>query len=226
MDEYPGDVSTPPTADYHFRPDDYIATSLCTDIPTRALLAAQLTNSLAFNYNVGWWSTNGWLNYTHDYPAGNYNVYGRLAGGAGITSLVELDQISASTNYLGTFTEAGSGYNFFSWVPLINTNNGQLATVTLGGVSTLRTTSLTGNVNPNSYLLVAVVPVSAPLLWNVSSGLLTLSWTNSVFHLQVQTNAPGKGISSVWFNYPGGGSSPVPIPLSQAQGSEFFRLSN
>ncbi len=190
VDENPGDVLTPPTADYHFRPNDYIATSLCTDIPTQALLAAQLTNSLAFNYNVGWWSTNGWLNYTHNYPAGNYNVYGRLAGDAGATHMIELDMVSPSNIYLGTFTGVGRGFNLFDWIPLRNTNNGQLATVTLGGLATLRTTSLTGNVNPNSYLLVPEA-AAEPLLWSYSAGVLTLNWSNPAFHLQTQTNAPG-----------------------------------
>lgn len=34
-DGYPGAVTTPPSADYHFRSLDVIATSLCTDTPTR-----------------------------------------------------------------------------------------------------------------------------------------------------------------------------------------------
>jgi len=221
VDEYPGDANSgyaPITADYHFREYDDIPTSVCTDTPTRALVAAQLTNSLVFNYNVGWWSTNGWLNYTHNYPAGNYNVYARLAGNSGTTNIIELAKVSASTtNFLGTFTEVGSGYNAFAWIPLLNTN-GQLVTVTLGGLATLRTTTL-GNVNPNSYLL---VPMPASLQWSYSAGVLTLSWTNAAFHLQAQTNT----LTGTWANYPGGGTSPVNITPNKSLGDVFFRLSN
>jgi hypothetical protein len=225
VDESSGSAYAPPTADFHFRANDFIATSVCNDTPTRALLAAQATNSLAFNYNIGWWATNGWLNYTHNYPAGNYNVYARLAGNSGTTNIIQLDQVSAPAGYLGTFTDVGRGYNAFDWIPLVSTNSGQLVTVTLGGLATLRTTTF-GNVNPNSYLLVPVVTAPAPLQWSSSAGVLTLSWSNAAFHLQVQTNSIGAGFNGNWVNYPGGGTSPVNITMDKTSGPVFFRLSN
>jgi hypothetical protein len=225
VDEYSGSAYAPPTADFHFRANDLISTSVCGDTPTRALLAAQATNSLAFNYNVGWWAAGGWLNYTHNYPAGNYNVYARLAGNSGTTNLIQLDQVSAPAGYLGTFADVGRGYNAFDWIPLVNTNNNQLATVTLGGLATLRTTTF-GNVNPNSYLLVPVVTAPAPLQWSSSAGVLTLSWSNAAFHLQVQTNSVGAGLNGNWVNHPGGGTSPVSITMDKTLGPVFFRLSN
>ena len=229
VDEYPGDANSgyaPTTADYHFRENDLIPTSVCTDTPTRDLLAAQATNLLAFNYNVAWWSTNGWLNYTHNYPAGNYNVYARLAGATAATNWVQLDKVGASPSYLGTFVEVGRGYNAFDWIPLVNTNNGQLVALTLGGVATLRTTTLTGNVNPNSYLLVPVVQTSPTLNASYSSGTLTLSWNGSGFHLQAQTNSVSPGMKSNWVNYSGGSSSPVSVSVDKLNGVVLFRLSN
>jgi hypothetical protein len=223
LDGYAGDAGFVSSADYHFRSASYIATSLCTDTPTRDVLAAQQTDPLAFNYNVAWWSTNGWLNYTHDYPAGNFHVYARVAGNTGSTNQIQLDKVGVSTTYLGTFTEIGRGYNAFDWVPLVNTNNGQLVSLALGGVATLRTTTLTGNVNPNSYLLVPVVAtVPVPLQWSISGGVLTLSWSDAAFHLQAKTNS----LNNAWADYPGGGSSPVHVTLDQALGSVYFRLSN
>ena len=225
-DAYPGDVDVPPTADFHFRSLDALATSVCTDTPTRDVVAAQLTNSLAFNYNVGWWSTNGWMNYTHNYPAGKFNVYARLAGNPGSTYMIELDQVSAPASYLGTFIGVGRGYNLFDWIPLMNTNNNQLATISLNGLATLRTTSLIGNVNPNSYLLVPVVTAPSSLQFSYSGGVLSLSWIDASFHLQAQTNAPGAGLGTTWANYPGGGTSPVAVPADRTQSTVFFRLSN
>jgi hypothetical protein len=227
VDSFVGDVAPPETADFRYRSLDAVATSTCTDTRTRAVVAAQLTNALAFNYNVGWWATNAWLNYTHTYPTGNFHVYGRLAGLSGFTYSIGLDKVSGSaTNNLGAFTGVGRGYNAFDWVPLVNTNNGQFVTVTLGGLAMLRTTTITGNVNPNSYLLVPLAPTAETLQYSYSAGVLTLSWTDAAFHLQSQTNALNVGLSTNWSNYPGGGSSPVNISVNQSLGTVFFRLSN
>jgi hypothetical protein len=226
VDEHYGDIQTPPSADFHYRESDAIATQVSSDVPTRDLLAAQQTNELAFNYNVGWWSANGWLNYTHNYLVGNYHVYARLGGNGGETFQVQLDKVGTSTNYFGTFVGVGRGYSSYDWIPLVNTNSGQLATVTLGGVATLRTTTLTGNVNPNSYVFVPAIP-SAPLLnGSYAAGVLTLSWSGSGFRLQAQTNSLATGLNGNWADYPGGSTSPVTVNVDPAKGAVFFRLSN
>jgi len=228
VDSYSGGIYPPVSAPFRFRGQaDTVSSDICSDTPTRELVAAQLTNGLAFNYNIAYWNTNAWLNYSHNYPAGTYWVYARMAGGTGLTNSIQLDKISAATtNYLGTFTGVGRGYNFFDWIPLVNTNNSQIATVTLGGLATLRTTSITGNVNPNSYLLVPQITTSPVLQYSYSGGVLTLTWSDSTFHLQTQVHAPGAGLNSSWVNYPGGTSSPVMVTNSPANGSVFFRLSN
>ena len=226
VDSFVGDVAPPTTADFRYRTIDATATSVCTDTRTRAVVAAQLTDPLAFNYNVGWWSTNAWLNYSHTYPTGQFNVYARVAGADGMTNVIRLDKVGGSATNLGTFTEVGRGYNAFDWIPLVNTNSGQLATVTLGGVATLRATSMTGNVNPNSYLLVPLVLAAEPLQWSYSGGTLTLTWSNPAFHLQAQTNTLGVGLTKTWANYPGGGASPVNVTVNRSVGTVFFRLSN
>lgn len=228
VDSWYGDVLTPFTAPFRMRSADTISTDVCSDTKTRALVAAQQTNALAFNYNIAYWATNGWLNYTHNYPAGSFRVYARLAGETGLTNQVQLDLITNSTTaYLGTFTEIGRGYSLFDWIPLINTNNGQPVTVTLDGLATLSTTSITGNVNPNSYLLVPAVSSPVPLHSSYSAGVLTLSWADSLFHLQSKTNSLSGGLTGgTWGDYPGGASSPVTVNLDNTQGAVFFRLSN
>lgn len=226
VDSFVG-VEFPPTAaDYRYRSVDAFSTSVCYDTPTRALIAAQATNSLAFNYQIGWWSTNGWLNYTHTYPTGQCHIYARLASGAGDTYSIQLDRVSGSPATLGWFTATGRGYGRFDWVPLVNTNNGQRVTVTLNGLATLRTTTLYGGVDPNSYLIVPALPAPEQLQASFSGGVLTLSWSNAAFHLQSQTNSAATGLTPVWYDYPGGATSPVIVPVSQASGSVFFRLSN
>jgi hypothetical protein len=227
VDSSYGDILTPPTAPFRWRSADITSTDVCPDTKTRALVAAQLTDPLAFNYNIAYWATNAWLNYSHTYPAGNFRIYARVAGETGLTNSIQLDKIAASsTNYLGTFTGVGRGYSLFDWVPLVNTNTSQIATVTLGGLATLRTTSTTGNINPNSYLLVPAVTVPETLQHSYSAGVLTLTWADAAFHLQVQTHAPGTGLDNGWVNYPGGASSPVQVTNNPASGAVFFRLSN
>jgi len=226
VDSSYGDVLTPVTAPFRWRgAADVISTDVCNDTKTRALVAAQLTNPLAFNYNIAYWATNAWLNYSHTYPTGSFRVYARLAaGGPGV---VQLDKVSgATTTYLGTFSVAGRGYDFFDWIPLVNTNTSQAVTVTLGGAATLRATSLSGNVNPNSYLLVPLVTTPEALQYSYAAGVLTLTWVDSAFHLQVQTNTLSTGLNSNWVNYPGGSTSPVTVTNNPANGSVFFRLSN
>lgn len=53
-----------------------------------------------------------------------------------------------------------------------------------------------------------------------------ISWPGQGFHLQVLTNSSGINATNTWFDYPGGWSSPVKIPIDQTQGSVFFRLVN
>lgn len=116
------------------------------------------------DYNVGWWYSGAWLNYTRTIPTNNYYIYGRLAGGNGAysvtNSLVVVGSGTANQTpqRLGTFSAAGTGWQAWQWVPLLNAN-GQLAVIFLGGVETFKMTS--GNTaNANFYML---VPAPAPV---------------------------------------------------------------
>ncbi len=59
-----------------------------------------------------------------------------------------------------------------------------------------------------------------------SGGNLNFSWPGGVgtFKLQAQTNTANVGITGVWFDYPGGGSNPVSVPMDSANPTVFFRL--
>ena len=64
----------------------------------------------------------------------------------------------------------------------------------------------------------------APTLNFVNNGTsLQFSWTGN-FKLQSQTNALSVGLRTNWFDYPGGGSSPVTVPINPANPAVFFRL--
>lgn len=74
-----------------------------------------------------------------------------------------------------------------------------------------------GSVNPNSTNITA----------SVSGGTLTLSWPqdHTGWTLQAQTNPPGMGLGTNWFNVSGSDSTnSVSFPISTTNGSVFYRL--
>ena len=52
---------------------------------------------------------------------------------------------------------------------------------------------------------------------------LQFTWTDS-FKLQAQTNSLATGLGANWTDYPGGGTSPVTVPIGMTNGAVFFRL--
>ena len=62
------------------------------------------------------------------------------------------------------------------------------------------------------------------LIVSQSGNLLSFSWGIAGFKLQSQTNALSVGISSTWYDYPGGDTSPVDVTIDPANPAVFFRL--
>jgi autotransporter-associated beta strand protein len=93
------------------------------------------------------------------------------------------------------------------------------------GVYGAETAPITGT----GFLQVSVGGTSAPptLAYTVSGAAgsqnLNFSWTGS-FKLQSQTNSVSVGLSTNWHDYPGGGTSPVSVPVNANAGAVFFRL--
>ena len=166
--------------DYHYESVDpatpyqnYFRYSLGIDVcgdnpPLARYVTARLTDPTIQDYNLAYWTSNSWANYTHTYPAGTYNVYGRLASGTG--GSVQMDQITATaTNHLGQFNIPNWGWGVYSWWPLVDAN-GKTVTVTLGGVSTLRATT-DGSANANRFMLATpLAAVTAPQITATASG--------------------------------------------------------
>jgi len=55
---------------------------------------------------------------------------------------------------------------------------------------------------------------------------LQFSWDTSFgnYKLQSQTNGLSVGLTTNWVDYPGGGTSPVTVPIDAMNGTVFFRL--
>jgi endoglucanase len=174
---------------YLYRPGG-TATEITADTPRPQFAGA-------YDYNIGYFSTGEWGNYTRHYPAGTFNVWGRFAAGGGDTQAY-LDRVtggwgtsSQTTDFLGTFFIPTSTWSHFIWVPLTD-NGGTLVKLTLTGpTNTLRlarpdpSTGLP-DVNVNFLML---VPLDGPvtLRAGVSDGSVSLSFpTQAGLSYQVQ----------------------------------------
>ena len=115
-------------------------------------------------FNVGYFGNGFWQNYTRDYPTNYYNVWGRLAGGAGPFSGTTLSVVTngvgtsiQSSNVLGTFSDpSAAGWQAWHWIPLLD-GTGNKAVVHLGGKATLKVTS-GNNINTEFFMLTPTVP--------------------------------------------------------------------
>jgi hypothetical protein len=147
-------------------------TQLCSDYLRQKFLDSQVTLNDPFvgDFNIGWYNAGFWLNYTRHYPAGTYNIYGRLAGGNGAFTNTILSVLTSgwgtslqTSNVLGTFADPNAaGWQTWHWVPMMNAA-GTLATVTFTGSTNTLTLTSGNNLNVNFLMLVPAVAAVAPL---------------------------------------------------------------
>ena len=126
------------------------------------------------------------------------------------------------TNFnIGPALHVGDTFQFFS---------GGVSGITanLQTIDTLNAVTYTWQSNiasSGSVTVASVTPIAPPTLGVTQSGnTLTFSWTGP-FNLQSQTNSLGVGVSTNWFYYPGGTTSPINVPISRTNPPVFYRLS-
>jgi hypothetical protein len=149
------------------------------------------------DYNLGWFTAGEWVNYTRQFPAGNYLVFGRFARGTGTNATPTLSRVTSgagtttqTTVDIGTFSVDSHGWGSYGWI-LLKDGSGNPVTLALdGSATTLRLTS-TGpeentEANANFFML---VPVASPVSLNASliGSTMALSFsTGTGFSYQVQ----------------------------------------
>jgi len=76
---------------YIWRPSDYVVSEVGTDTARLRYLNAQQANvdPTIIDYDVAFWTNGAFINWTRTFPAGNFYVYGRLAGGNGALPAVK-----------------------------------------------------------------------------------------------------------------------------------------
>jgi hypothetical protein len=144
--------------DHLYRGADLMATTVAGDVPRQKFITAQQGDGAINDYKIGWFYGGEWVNFTRTFPAGNYNVYGRFAGGAGAAT-VTFSKVTAgwgtpeqTVSSLGTFSFVGTGWSTFQYVPLKDAN-GNLVELNLSGQNTLRVTT-GGGADLNFVMLV------------------------------------------------------------------------
>ena len=208
VDEYVLNYS--PSQPHLWRTNDEVSTALAGDTSRAQFTAAGIPD-----YLIGYFNPSNWVNYTKTYPAGTYNIYGRLANGNGGLANCSLSVVtsgqgttSQTTTQLGMFQFTSRGWNSFDFIPLTD-QWGNLLAVKLNGQTTLRVTSgpLGGGVNANFFMLApgsntppaitSTYPdgqqpfeTASALTFNVSSALSTVSQNN------VRVTLNGANVSS------------------------------
>ncbi len=148
------------------------------------------------DYTAGYYSSGAWMNYTRHFPAGTYNVYGRLAAGGGDT-VVNLSQLTSgwgtttqTSNLLGSFAVANAGWETYHFTPLRD-SQGNLVPVTLdGSTNTLQLIKgVVGDGLPdcNANFLM-LVPIPSPIMLSaapVGTNLVISFASQSAFSYQL-----------------------------------------
>ena len=187
------------------------------------------------NHVVGWNDAGDWMNYTREFPtpAKNYYVFGRLSsGGAAIrTELAQVTSGQGTANQakkkLGEFNpgRATSGWDnpgAFEIFPLVD-DAGNLAVVNLGGLTTLRYTTISGN-NDNDFIFFQPAPdVTTPppptgdvkVAVKRSGNDIVIEWTGT------GTLQSADAVTGPWADVAGAAS---PRTVQPTGNNKFYRL--
>ena len=163
-----------------YRTNDHVGIGPAGETARPAFLTAQLTDPGVQDYVVGYIRVNDWMNYSRNYPAGTYNVYARLAGGAGATVL-SLSNIVSGT-LLGDFQFVGNDWGAYHYIPVTDADGNVLPFTFDGSKQTLRVTLMSGGENMNFFMLIPA-QIGVPFLSNISptNGALFVTDTNFSF---------------------------------------------
>lgn len=186
------------------------------------------------DYSIGFFSDGAWANYTRNYPAGTYNVYGRFAAGGGNTDATLSQVLSGwgtttqTSNLLGTFSIPNTGgWENYQYVPLRDAS-GNLVTLTLNGsTNTLQLvrpvdSPTSPDVNVNFLMLAPVFTANAS---HSGTNILVSFQTMAGFNYQVQykTNLTDPAWISLGSPVPGNNSQQsVNDPATSA--TRFYRV--
>lgn len=220
-----------------YRPNDYISLESTGDAIRAKYQNAQLAQVDPYiaDYDI-YDLTNGFVDYTRTFPAGNFYVYARLAAGGTAPLNFQLAQVTSgagtsvqTTNVLGKFQATGNSYATWQYAPLVSLNTGQPVIVPFtGGVETLSAIG-DGLERVNFFMLVPLTPNSVAITPSISGANVTLSFPTQngfTYTLYYKVNLT----DSTWLPLVGGGNpvagngSVQSVTDSLGQSHRFYRL--
>ncbi|MEJ0088796.1 MAG: hypothetical protein WDM80_03450 [Limisphaerales bacterium] len=148
-----------------YRTNDFSGIGFASETARQKFLTAQITNPLVQDYTIGYIRTGDFMNYTRQYPSGTYNIYARMAGGAGAT-VVALSNVVSGT-LVGNFQFSGNDWGAYQYVPLVDGDGNVLPITFDGSPQTLNVTLVSGGDNMNFFMLVPAQS-GQPLLSDIS----------------------------------------------------------
>src|ERR1017187_4313021 len=166
------------------------------DVNRQKFIDAAVDDPGVVDHIVGNWATAEWQNYTKTFPAGKYNVYGRLSiSGAGTITFVQVTSgqgtSSQTLTNIGVFNFNSGGIGTYAYVPLQDSLGNLVVVTNLAGVSTVRVTS-GGGANANFYMLVPANTNLPSITGVYPSGAVLFEPTNKL----VFTASSAAGIST------------------------------
>jgi hypothetical protein len=158
------------------------------------------------DYDIGWnnGGSGNWGNYTRHYPAGKWNIYGRIASWAtgGKQALMFLGgtkgELLGQFNVPDTQTPA-SQYQNFTWVPVSDVAGNPIEWDTDGSQQTLTVMTSAGNYNANFYFLMPINTNFAPkpFISNVNPDSSTNVFTPTNVFSFIANSVPGLQNSNI-----------------------------
>ena len=146
------------------------------------------------------------------------NYHGDTTVNDGILQVLSTSGISPNSAYRLNTTKGRLQLDYADtanvrqlWVDGVQQPNGVYSSANVSAITGTGSITVTGS---------SALP-RPTLQMSRSGSSLTFSWAGS-FKLQAKTN----DIMGAWFDYPGGGTSPVDVTVDKTKGSVFFRLSN
>jgi len=132
---------------------------------------------------------------------------------------------TVTNSYLGLFTITQNAVIqvpalYIDGVPQTNGLYGAI-----GNTAGAREVSVISNGSTPGGDVLEVVNFQPPMTVTNNGTSLNISWPYATYKLQAQTNSTSVGITGTWSDYPGGGTSPVTVPIDQNNGTVFLKLS-
>jgi len=180
--------------------------------------------SMEVDFKMGWNDDGDWYNYTRDFPeGGKYAVYGRFSsGGSDINnklSIVTSDATAADQTIedVGVFQGPNTGgWNNMEFFPLKDAD-GNLATVSISGTTTVRLTKVGGNMDANYMVFVPVAAPAGPGDISAPGDAVVASSDNSPGGEQAP-NAIDDDPSTKYLNFDGANNTPSGLTITTSGG--------